>query len=95
MHLVREWHHFYEPEPPQTPPDGHPTAQVSKGALREYTYVPQGSGIVYITITHRMHAEATKECPGRAKHVPNPEDWSVTGSCLLSIELIGTFKNIQ
>ena len=32
MHLVREWHHFYEPEPPQTPSDGHPTAQVSKSA---------------------------------------------------------------
>ena len=33
--------------------------------LREYPYVPQGSGIVYIMITHKMHAEATKECPGR------------------------------
>ena len=36
---------------------------------REYTYVPQGSGIVYITITHRMHADRLRNAPGRAADV--------------------------
>ncbi len=33
--------------------------------LREYTYVPHGSGIVYITIAQRMH-RGRRECPGMA-----------------------------
>ena len=37
--------------------------------MREYTYVPQGSGIVYITITHRMHADRLRNAPGRAADV--------------------------
>ena len=36
--------------------------------LREYTYVPHGSGIVYITIAQGMH-RGRCECPGRAPAV--------------------------
>ena len=60
--------------------------------LREYTYVPHGSGIVYIR-SHERHAAEPRIATGRDLDVQGGSKRSVTVNCKNAYKSNGTLKN--
>ena len=53
--------------------------------LREYTYVPQGSGIVYITIPRDVCRGTTRIAPGRAEMSASTPISGSRAACMLRV----------